>query len=225
MGVALGRFFRSEDLLIPVFAVAIVINVGRYMFSLHAVDILGAREIAAVLPLGAVLAGRVLAEPLLAKAQAASRSRRWLRPALAALAAGYLGTLAYGAAQPPAPPTNQPLAAWLVAHRLTDGLAGYWQANSTTVTSRGQVDLSGVTVAPDGETRAVRVGGRRRALQPVAARRDVRGGRGPGSAAGRRRPRRCGPSARPARVYSYDGYIIMVWNTNLLSRLGQPGIT
>jgi cell division ATPase FtsA len=30
---------------------------------------------------------------------------------------------------------------------------------------------------------------------------------------------------RPARVYGYDGYIIMVWNTNLLSRLGQPGIT
>ena len=151
MGVALGRFFRSEELLIPVFAVAIVINVAVYMCSLHAVDLLGAREIAAVLPLGAVLAGRVLAEPLLAKAQAAGRSKRWLRPALATLAAGYLGTLAYGAAQPPAPPANQPLAAWLVAHQLTDGLAGYWQANSTTMTSRGQVDLSGVTVAPDGD--------------------------------------------------------------------------
>ena len=224
MGVALGRFFRSEELLIPVFAVAIVINVAVYMCSLHAVDLLGAREIAAVLPLGAVLAGRVLAEPLLAKAQAAGRSKRWLRPALATLAAGYLGTLAYGAAQPPAPPANQPLAAWLVAHQLTDGLAGYWQANSTTMTSRGQVDLSGVTVAPDGD------------LVPYEWEADdahydpslryatfvVAGGPGqlPGAQSAALRT-----FGRPDRVYSYDGYIIMVWNTNLLSRLGQPGIT
>ena len=46
------------------FAVAILINLVTYMFSPHALDILGAREIAAVLPLGAVLAGRMLAEPL-----------------------------------------------------------------------------------------------------------------------------------------------------------------
>ena len=29
---------------------------------------------------------------------------------------------------------------------------------------------------------------------------------------------------RPARIYSYDGYTIMVWDTNLLSRLGHPGL-
>ena len=224
MGVALGRFFRSEELLVPVFAVAIVINVAVYMFSLHAVDLLGAREIAAVLPLGAVLAGRVLAEPLLAKAQAAGRSKRWLRPALATLAAGYLGTLAYGAAQPPAPPANQPLAAWLVAHQLTDGLAGYWQANSTTMTSRGQVDLSGVTVAPDGDLVPYEWEADDAHYNPSL--RDatfvVAGGPGqlPGAQSAALRT-----FGRPDRVYSYDGYIIMVWNTNLLSRLGQPGIT
>ena len=224
MGVALGRFFRSEELLIPVFAVAIVINVAVYMCSLHAVDLLGAREIAAVLPLGAVLAGRVLAEPLLAKAQAAGRSKRWLRPALATLAAGYLGTLAYGAAQPPAPPANQPLAAWLVAHQLTDGLAGYWQANSTTMTSRGQVDLSGVTVAPDGDLVPYEWEADDAHYDPSL--RDatfvVAGGPGqlPGAQSAALRT-----FGRPDRVYSYDGYIIMVWNTNLLSRLGQPGIT
>ncbi len=224
MGVALGRFFRSEELLIPVFAVAIVINVAVYMCSLHAVDLLGAREIAAVLPLGAVLAGRVLAEPLLAKAQAPGRSKRWLRPALATLAAGYLGTLAYGAAQPPAPPANQPLAAWLVAHQLTDGLAGYWQANSTTMTSRGQVDLSGVTVAPDGDLVPYEWEADDAHYDPSL--RDatfvVAGGPGqlPGAQSAALRT-----FGRPDRVYSYDGYIIMVWNTNLLSRLGQPGIT
>ena len=29
---------------------------------------------------------------------------------------------------------------------------------------------------------------------------------------------------RPERTYSYDGYTIMVWDTNLLLRLGHPGI-
>ena len=38
--------------------------------------------------------------------------RRGLLPALAVVAAGYLGTLAYGAAQPPAPATGQSLAGW-----------------------------------------------------------------------------------------------------------------
>ena len=65
LGLALARFFRSTELLVPAFAAAILINVASYMFSLHALDLLGAREIAAVLPLGAVLAGRMLAGPLL----------------------------------------------------------------------------------------------------------------------------------------------------------------
>jgi hypothetical protein len=28
----------------------------------------------------------------------------------------------------------------------------------------------------------------------------------------------------PQRTYSYDGYTIMVWDTNLLTRLGRPGL-
>ena len=65
LGLALARFFRSDELLVPAFAVAILLNVASYLFILHAPDVLGAREIAAVLPLGAVLAGRLLAGPLL----------------------------------------------------------------------------------------------------------------------------------------------------------------
>ena len=222
--LALGRLYRFQDLVVSVFAVAIVINVGTYMFSSHALDILGAREIAAVLPLGAVLAGRVLAEPLLNMVQAAGRAEIWLLSALGVVvAAGYLGTLAYGAAQPPAPPANQPLASWLVAHGLTDGLAGYWEANSTTLASGGRVQVSGVTVAPDGE------------LVPYEWETDdtdynpslrdatfvVAGGPAPlpwvQSAALR-------TFGRPERIYRYDGYTIMVWDTNLLSRLGHPGL-
>jgi len=222
--LALGRLYRFQDLVVSVFAVAIVINVGTYMFSSHALDILGAREIAAVLPLGAVLAGRVLAEPLLNMVQAAGRAEIWVLSALGVvIAAGYLGTLAYGAAQPPAPPANQPLASWLVAHGLTDGLAGYWEANSTTLASGGRVQVSGVTVAPDGE------------LVPYEWETDdtdyhpslrdatfvVAGGPAPlpwvQSAALR-------TFGHPERIYRYDGYTIMVWDINLLGRLGHPGL-
>ena len=58
LGVGLARIFRPGELIVPVFAVAIVANLGAYMISTHAQDLLGAREMAAVLPLGAVLAGR-----------------------------------------------------------------------------------------------------------------------------------------------------------------------
>jgi hypothetical protein len=62
LGVAARRFFRSGDLIVPVFAVAIVLNLGAYMISTHSRDLLGAREMAEVLPLGAVLAGRTLGD-------------------------------------------------------------------------------------------------------------------------------------------------------------------
>jgi hypothetical protein len=223
LGLALARLFRFQDLVIPVFAVAIVFNVVSYMFSAHALDILGAREIAAVLPLGAVLAGRLLAEPLLAAARPARRTRRWLVPALGVVAAGYLGTLGYAAAQPPAPPANQALAGWLAAHGLTDGLAGYWQANSTTLASGGRVKVSGVTVAPDGELVPYEWEAEDSNYDP--SRHDatfmVAGGPSQLPWAQPAALRTFGP---PRRTYQYDGYAIMVWDTNLLSRLGHPGL-
>jgi hypothetical protein len=227
-GLALGRLYRFDDLVVSVFAVAIVLNLGAYMFSAHALDILGAREIAAVLPLGAVLAGRLLAEPLLAAAGRARRANRWLWPALGVpvlgvIAAGYLGTLAYGAAQPSAPPANQVLADWLVGHGLTDGLAGYWQANSTTLASGGRIQVSGVTVAPDGELVPYEWEADDLNYDPARHDATFMVADGPAqlpwaqSAA-------LHTFGRPARTYSYDGYLIMVWDTNLLSRLGRPGL-
>ena len=222
--LALGRLYRLQDLVVSVFAVAIVVNVGTYMFSSHALDILGAREIAAVLPLGAVLAGRVLAEPLLALVQAAGRAKIWLLlPAFGVVAAGYLGTLAYGAAQPPAPPANQPLASWLAAHGLTNGLAGYWEANSTTLASGGRVRVSGVTVAPDGELVPYEWETDDADYNPALRDATFVVAGGPASlpwvqSAALR------TFGRPEAVYGYDGYTIMVWGDNLLSRLGHPGL-
>ena len=96
LGVGLVRIFRLGELIVPVFAVAIVLNLGAYMISTHAQDLLGAREMAEVLPLGAVLAGRVLGDRIAAWTRAA---RDWFVPVLAVLAAGYLAALGFGAAQ------------------------------------------------------------------------------------------------------------------------------
>ena len=211
LGLALARFFRSERAAGPGVRGGHRDQRGRYMFSLHAAGPArrprDRRGAAAGRGPGRTDAGR----PLLSLARRRP-GKRWLRPAFAVLAAGYLGTLAYGAAQPPVPPANQPLAAWLAAHRLTDGLAGYWQANSTTLASRGQVDVSGVTRGPRRPAGAVPVGDRRRELQPGAARRDVRGGRAARLRCRACSPRRCGPSAARQRIYQLDGYTIMVWN-------------
>jgi hypothetical protein len=212
--VAFARFFRSE-LIVPAFAVAILANMAAYLISPHALDVLGAREMAAVLPLGAVLAGRTLGDHLVG----AGRVRRWLlRPALAVVAASYLGGLAYGAAQPPAPPANQPLADWLVGHGLTDGLAGYWEANSTTLDSGGRVTVSAVAWTPHN------------GLGPYLWEADlshydpsrhyanflVAGGPSPLPSA-QAATYSFGP---PQRTYHAAGYIIIVWNTNLLTKLG-----
>ena len=58
------RFFRARELLVPALAVAVVVNLAA--FVLTAQTLAATREIAAVLPLGAVLAGRLLAGRLLA---------------------------------------------------------------------------------------------------------------------------------------------------------------
>src|SRR5713226_8974945 len=60
---AFRRFF-SADLIVPVLATGIVINLAAYAFSVKPVTWFDTREIVAVLPFGAVLAGRLLVEPL-----------------------------------------------------------------------------------------------------------------------------------------------------------------
>jgi hypothetical protein len=73
VAVALGRFLRPRgpaDLVDSVLAVAIVANLASYVLSIEPGTVAGtgydAREIAAVLPLGAVLAGRVFGPKLAA---------------------------------------------------------------------------------------------------------------------------------------------------------------
>jgi hypothetical protein len=114
---------------------------------------------------------------------------------------------------------NQSLATWLVAHRLTDGLAGYWQANSTTVDSRREVLVSAVVVGVGGklvpyqwETDDANYDPARHYATFVVA-------DGPNGLPGMQHFAEL-TFGRPARIYHADGYTIMVWTTNLLTKLG-----
>jgi hypothetical protein len=221
LGVGLARIFRFGELIVPVFAVAIVLNLGAYMISTHAQDLLGAREMAEVLPLGAVLAGRVLGDRVAAWTRAA---KAWFVPVLAVLAAGYLATLGYGAAQPSVPAENETLASWLLAHRLTDGLATYWQADSTTVDSHRQVLLSAVVqdvrdrlMPYQWETDDANFDPARHHASFVVA-------DGPDALPGMQLSAEL-TFGRPQRIYRADGYTIMVYDTNLLADLDRPGRT
>jgi hypothetical protein len=218
LGVALARIFRPGELLVPVFAVAVVANLAAYMISTHAQDLLGAREMAAVLPLGAVLAGRVLGDRIAAWTRAA---RAWFVPALSVLAVSYLAALGFNAAQAAVPAQNQPLASWLAAHGLTRGLASYWQANSTTVASGGRVVVS--AVLPDAGDYLVPYlwESDLAAYDPARYYANFVVVDGPSAWPGMQQSAQL-TFGRPALSYHADGYTILVWNTNVLARLGGP---
>jgi hypothetical protein len=215
LGLGAARLFRQGELIVAVLVVAVLINLGTYTISTHTHNILGAREMAEVLPFGAALAGRMLGGRVLAALRAGPRA---LRPALAVAAAAYLAALGYGAAQAPAPPVNQPLVAWLVGHGFRDGLAGYWEANSTTVSSGGRVLVAGVTQDAKGDLTPYQWETDDLDYDPSLHYADfvVAGGPSPLRGAQAAAIRTFGP---PRRVYRFAGYTVLVWDTNLLSRL------
>jgi hypothetical protein len=170
------------------------------------------------MPLGAVLAGRLLAGPLLRSFAAG----RWFRGGTAVVAAGYLAAMAYGAAQPSIPSANQQLASWLSAHDLTGGLAAYWQAGSVTLDTGGKVALSGVIVAGHGrlgpyywETKTSDYDPRLHRATFVVAGGPASVAPAPGLAAAA--VRTFGP---PAHIYHVGQYTILTWPRNILRQLG-----
>ena len=212
---AFRRFFSASDLIVPVLATGIVINLAAYTSSIVPVTWFDTREIPAVLPFGAVLAGRLLAEPL---------ARARLVPVLAGVLAGYVLALGYGAAQPSSVADGEyPVVSWLEAHHLGTGLGTYIESNLITLDSGGRVGVRTVTWWPSGAVP--------RAYESEASWYDPRlsyanfvvinvADSGGISAI----PRRdilafAGP---PAHTYHYKTFIIMVWNHNLLADLGTP---
>jgi hypothetical protein len=145
---AVRRFLRDCDLVDQVLVTAVWINLGAYVVSTQSNSVIFTREIAAVLPFSAILAGRLLAGRLLAGRLLAGRLVAVrLAPVLLLVLAGYLGGLIYEVAQPSVPAQNQQLASWLAAHHLRTGLSGYWEANVVTLESSGTVQIRALTVS------------------------------------------------------------------------------
>ena len=229
---AFRYFFDPGDLVSPVLATAIAVNVGAYSVSIVAFGLFDSREILAVLPFGAALAGRMV------PAQLAGVPRR-LKPALAcasaAVLACYAAALGYGAAQSPVPDSMQAIIPWLEAHHLTHGLGTYAESNLTTMDSGGRVTIRDVGWNSTGdlprhfETKSSwddpRYSFANFILTNSADHWGMDGGPNrlvseiPRSAIA---ALHAGP---PAHVYHYKTFTIMVWNHNLLDNLGSaPGI-
>jgi hypothetical protein len=214
LGRALRRFFRCDDLLVQVLALGILADLAAFAFSSLPRTSWDTRQISAVLPFGAVLAGRLLAGDLL---------RARLVPALAVVLACYTAALGFDAAQPDIPAHDQSLADWLVAHHFTYGLSNYFEGNITTLDSGGRVHLVAVSWGADKSVP--------RAYQSEASWYDpqlhyanfvVN--------TGADQPPAVIPSGdlrqafgRPAKIYHDGPYTILVWNKNLLADLGRPG--
>ena len=211
---ALRRFFRCDDLLVQVLVTGIVVSVAVFAFSSLPYSLWDARNMSPVLAFGAVLAGRLLAGDLL---------RLKLLPALAVMLACYTAFLGFDTVQPQIPAHDQSLADWLVAHNFKTGLSTYFESNITTLDSGDRVQLLGVSWGADKSVPRI--------YQSEVSWYDptlhyanfvVN--------TGADKPQAIIPSGdllkafgRPAKVYQYGPYTIMVWNKNLLADLGRPG--
>jgi hypothetical protein len=199
-GYATRRFWREADLTLQVLTASFLVVLIAFVFGYR----LGAWEAVALLPIGAVLAGRLLTGRLI--------SARLL-PALAAVLACYALFLAYDATRGAPFSPDQRVATWLTEHHLRYGLASYWEASSVTVDSDDYVQV-----------RPVRTAGERLVLTNWNA---VASWYDPRLHDARfvifRRCQGCLSLSslrkiygRPAHVYRVVHYLVLVWDKNLL---------
>lgn len=214
---ALRRFGRLA-ISLQLLAASVCVSVIAYLLGPNALNAQSSREFVAVLPLGAALAGRMLAGRL---------RRMRLMPGLAAVLAIYLGGLAFYSTRPAVPADNQALANWLVGHRMHYGLTpDYWLANSTTVDSGGKVAVRGIQVAGTGlQLNLWEIN--RRWYRPAnnVATFAVLPGSDSGSGPASWRQSADGGAfvhtfGQPVRVYVLPGYTVLVWHGNLLTGVG-----
>jgi hypothetical protein len=120
-------------------AVGILVNLGAFVVSALPVDLLSARQVVAVLPLGAVLAGRVWGPRLASLPRAA--------PVAAVVGVLLAAELVGHAAARGTPGHAEDVARWLDARGLRYGLGEYWNANNITLLTSGRVAVRPVVAA------------------------------------------------------------------------------
>ena len=210
--LAARRFFRDRDLVAQLLVTGVAINLAVYVLSTRANVVSQTREIAAVLPFSAALAGRLLPGRL----QAAK-----LMPLLLVVLLGYLAGLAHEISQPPVAAQNQQLTSWLEARHLHTGLSGYWESNVVTLTSGDRIQIrqvkpyDGRLVPSTYESKADWYDPDRHTANFVVLSPGVVTGY-PGFS-----PERAVlvTFGQPARTYHVGSYTILVWNSNLLREL------
>jgi hypothetical protein len=234
-GIAAGFFGRpgglagpgraDRDRVVQILVVAVAVTIAAGLFTRIMQSLSSAHEVAILLPLGAVLAGRTLPSPArrllgrLAKARMAT-----LTTAATVALAGWLvvglSEAAYGATWPAAPLPAQSLAAWLVAHHQHEGLAAYWQGTETTVAGGGRVVVAPVTASGGAAkhweaSSAWYQSSRHRATFVLAGLSPVSTENSLSVASVRAR------FGRPAAEYHVGIDIVMIYRYNLLTRLND----
>jgi len=210
--LAARHFLRDRDLVAQLLITGLVINVIGYVFSTEASVISQTREIVAVLPFSAALAGRLLGGRLQASK---------LIPVLLVVLLGYLAGFAREISQPPVPAQNSQLTSWLLAQHLQTGLSGYWESNIVTLTSGNRVQirlvaLSGGRLVPPGfESKSDWYDPKLSTANFVVL--SPGGGGYPGFTD---KGAALATFGEPARTYHVGSYTILVWNRNLLTDLG-----
>jgi hypothetical protein len=130
------RFYVEDDQIVQMLAVAFVVVFAAYVLGTKP----DSNEIVGLLPIGAVLAGRVLGPKIISLN---------LVPALAVVFVACSFLLLHNATTPAQHNPNVRVASWLQAHHLNYGLAGFWNASSITVETAGNVKVRPVRTYQD----------------------------------------------------------------------------
>ncbi|HET9895593.1 MAG TPA: hypothetical protein VFQ44_11760 [Streptosporangiaceae bacterium] len=205
------HFFVEEDQIAQMFAVAFVAVFAAYIFGTKT----DSNEIVGLLPIGAVLAGRMLGKKVI-------DSR--LVPALGVILLVTVVFLVGNASSAPKPNANHVVASWLQEHHYKYGLAGYWNASSVTAETGGNVMVRPIrtyndfVLATNFETNATWYDPKQHYANFVIwTSTDFCGD------LCLKRKGLLGAFGKPAREYAVGNYLVLVYNKNLLPAVPYLG--
>lgn len=215
----IAGLLRGGDRVTQALALGTLITLGAAALVNRMQPGYGAHEIAVVLPFGAVLAGRTVG-PWLMRNSLPRLARGTLAAALGVVAACYLAVAGYSASQPAAAPWTRSLTGFLAAHNLTSGIGMYWAANITTASSDWHVRVVPAQPGPQTPyawvTKPSWYNPEKHYANFVIA----------GSYTADKTTYAVSTVlrvfGRPAREYKFEGYVIMVYDRNLLRDMHRP---
>jgi hypothetical protein len=205
---AVRLLFATDDLGMQVVTVSFLVLLAAFIFGYRT----AARETVGLLPIGAVLAGRMLASRVV---------ELKLVSALAAALAVYGLSLAAYDARPALPSPDQPLASFLLKKHLTYGLSTTWfSSNGVTLSSQGQVKVRDAKITAYGRLRRERWNTEATWYDPRAH--DATFAILNPCVSGL--PKRLfTKDGQPSVIYHVDGFTVIVWrHTNLLLSRPKP---